>query len=106
MPPEIADAGATVSVSALDVAMAEIATLNEALQTRTTIGEAVGMLMNQRTISADAAFASLVEISSRTNTKIRDIAARMVAEANTRALCAGTEGGTPPRVATTDPEVA
>ena len=69
----------------LEAARAEIATLNEALRTRTTIGEAIGLLMHEKTLSADAAFAHLVEVSSHTNTKVREIAARMVEEADVRA---------------------
>ena len=75
----------TVAVTSLELARAEIATLNEALRTRTTIGEAIGLLMHEKTLTADAAFAHLVEVSSHTNVKIREIAARMVDEAGARA---------------------
>jgi hypothetical protein len=75
----------SVAVTSLELARAEIATLNEALRTRTTIGEAVGLLMHEKTLTADAAFAHLVEVSSHTNIKIREIAARMVDEADARA---------------------
>jgi len=73
----------------LELARAEISTLNEALRTRTTIGEAIGLLMQEKTLTADGAFAHLVEVSSHTNTKIREIAARMVEEATARAERAG-----------------
>jgi AmiR/NasT family two-component response regulator len=74
-----------VASSCDDLAGVEIASLKEALTTRTTIGEAVGLLMHEKTLTADAAFAHLVEVSSRTNVKIREIAAQMVEEADARA---------------------
>lgn len=70
---------------ALEIARAEITNLNEALFTRTTIGEAIGLLMHAKTLTAEAAFANLVEVSSHTNVKIREIAGRMVEEADARA---------------------
>ena len=75
---------------ALQIAQVEIATLNQALRTRTTIGEAIGLLMHERTISADTAFAHLVEVSSHANIKVRKIAALMVDEANARAEHTGS----------------
>jgi AmiR/NasT family two-component response regulator len=72
-------------MTALDVATAEISTLRKALQTRTTIGEAIGMLMQERGISSEHAWAYLVRISSDSEVKVRDIAAQMVEEANARA---------------------
>jgi len=72
-------------VIGLELARAEITDLNEALRNRTTIGEAIGLLMHEKTLSAEAAFAHLVEVSSHTNIKIREIAARMVEEADARA---------------------
>ena len=79
------DSAAADPVIALERARAEIANLREALRTRTTIGEAIGLLMHEKTLTADAAFAHLVEVSSHTNVKIREIAARMVEEAETKA---------------------
>jgi hypothetical protein len=72
-------------VIALELARAEIANLNEAVSTRTVIGEGIGLLMHEKTLTAEAAFAHLVELSSRTNIKVREIAARMVEEAGARA---------------------
>lgn len=66
---------------ALLQAREEIKTLKEALRTRTIIGQATGMLMRELNLSADDAFAHLVELSSHSNVKIRDIATRMVDEA-------------------------
>ena len=59
--------------------------LHEALSTRTVIGTAVGMLMKQYTLSQDAAFGLMVRSSSHSNMKVRDIAQRMVDEANSEA---------------------
>lgn len=70
---------------ALVRARQQIDGLEEALRTRTTIGQAVGMLMREKTLTSDEAFAELVELSSHTNVKIRDIASRMVDEASARA---------------------
>jgi GAF domain-containing protein len=69
----------------------EIDGLNEALNTRKAIGQAIGMLMNQYTLSEDAAFGLLVRMSSHSNVKLRDIAARMVEEANEKAAAAKGE---------------
>jgi len=76
-------------VIGLELARAEITNLHEAVSTRTTIGEAIGLLMHEKTLTAEAAFAHLVELSSHTNIKVREIAARMVEEAGARAERAG-----------------
>jgi hypothetical protein len=73
------------TVVALRHAKEEIETLKEALRTRTTIGQAVGLLMYRSTITAEEAFAQLVGLSSHSNVKLRDIARRLVAEANDKA---------------------
>ena len=70
---------------ALELARVEITNLNEAVSTRTTIGEAIGLLMREKTLTAKAAFEHLVELSSHTNINIREIAARLVEEADARA---------------------
>jgi hypothetical protein len=62
----------------------EVDGLHEAMSRRKTIGMAIGMLMAEHAIGEDAAFALLVRISSHTNVKVRDIATRMVDEANAR----------------------
>ena len=61
----------------------ENAQLYEALRTRTVIGQATGLLMARRGLSPDEAFAELTKMSSYANRKLRDIAATLVAEANT-----------------------
>ncbi len=90
---EVIDADA-VSIAGLFAAHAAIAlgnatevdTLQEALRTRTAIGVALGLLMAQYSVSQDAAFGLMVRTSSHSNTKIRDIAVRMVDEANAKAF--------------------
>jgi hypothetical protein len=53
-------------------------TLRKALETRTIIGQAQGVLMARQGIDADAAFDILRRASQRTNRKLRDIAAEIV----------------------------
>jgi GAF domain-containing protein len=64
----------------------EVDGLNQALATRKVIGQAIGMLMAQYNLTDDAAFGLLVRTSSHNNVKLRDIAAMMVDEANSRAV--------------------
>ena len=56
-----------------------------ALATRKTIGQALGILMERYGIGQDQAFAFLTRESSTTNRKLRDIAAELVQEVDTRA---------------------
>ncbi len=80
------------SEEALIRARQEIATLKEALITRTVIAQATGMLMAEQNLTDEVAFARLQELSSHTNVKVRDIAVRIVGEANARhASSAGSE---------------
>ncbi len=72
------------SPTALDVALDEVEGLRRALETRTTIGQAVGIVMNQRSLTAEEAFTHLVELSSHSNTKLRDVAASIVTQAEDR----------------------
>jgi GAF domain-containing protein len=53
--------------------------LTRSLITRQVIGQAVGLLMAQRTCTADAAFELLRGASQRSNEKLRDVATRIVA---------------------------
>ncbi len=62
----------------------EIATLSEAVRTRTLIGEAVGVVMERFGLSDERAFAFLKRLSSHRNVKLRDIAQEFVDEANAR----------------------
>jgi GAF domain-containing protein len=52
--------------------------LNEALQTRTVIGEAIGILMERHTMNEDRAFAFLARASSHANIKLRVVAQTLV----------------------------
>jgi GAF domain-containing protein len=63
----------------------QVESLNEALQTRSVIGQAMGILMQRYTLDPDAAFGLLVRTSSHANVKLRDIADQMVAEAVSKA---------------------
>ncbi|MBD3924511.1 GAF and ANTAR domain-containing protein [Nocardioides cavernae] len=53
--------------------------LATALESRTVIGQALGMLMERYGIDEDRAFDVLRRLSSQENTKLRDLAARVVA---------------------------
>jgi AmiR/NasT family two-component response regulator len=72
-------------VSELESARAQIRSLHSELETRTAIGIAAGMLMLEKNVTDETAFAYLVELSTHGATKIRDIASSMVEEANRRA---------------------
>jgi hypothetical protein len=63
----------------------ENAHLNEALRSRTVIGQATGLLMATLDLSPDEAFAELTKMSSHANRKVRDVAATVVAAANATA---------------------
>ena len=52
--------------------------LASALETRTVIGQAVGMLMERYSLDEHRAFDVLRRVSSQDNTKLRDVAARLV----------------------------
>jgi GAF domain-containing protein len=58
--------------------VSEIEGLNQALQSRKVIGQALGILMERYEIGEDAAFAFLVRASSHGNIKLRDIAQELV----------------------------
>jgi AmiR/NasT family two-component response regulator len=52
--------------------------LEVALESRAVIDQAKGILMERHKLTADQAFQVLVEVSSRTNTKLRGIADELV----------------------------
>jgi DNA-binding response OmpR family regulator/anti-sigma regulatory factor (Ser/Thr protein kinase) len=58
----------------------EAATLRGALDSRSTVSQAVGLLMATHRCAADTAFQQLVAVSQATNRKVRDIAATVVAD--------------------------
>jgi transcriptional regulator with GAF, ATPase, and Fis domain len=57
--------------------MQEINQLNDALATRDLIGQAKGILMERFKITAPQAFVLLVQVSSTSNTKLREVAERV-----------------------------
>lgn len=63
----------------------EVQHLNEALATRTVIGQAVGLIMERYGLTDDGAFAFLTRLSSHRNVKLRRIAEELVDEANLKA---------------------
>jgi len=82
---EAADMGALL-VSFATVALTaatqreETATLRQGMLSNREIGKAVGMLMATHDLSDEEAFRRLREASNRLNTRLADIAARMMAE--------------------------
>ena len=57
-----------------------IENLNAALQSRTVIGLALGIVMQRLDLDEDTAFAYLTRMSATTETKLRDVAAALVRE--------------------------
>jgi GAF domain-containing protein len=75
-------AGVTIINAALYAgAVEEVAQMQEAMASRAGIEQAKGIIMATQHLSADDAFAILVNTSSRTNRKLRDVAADVIAEA-------------------------
>lgn len=60
----------------------ELATLQAAVEHRQLIGQALGILMERYGLNAEAAHAFLWRASSHGNTKVRDLAARLVEAAD------------------------
>lgn len=60
-------------------------TLNEAIATRNTIGQAVGIVMERYQLDSDRAFRFLVRLSQTGNEKLRLVAGRIVDETNQQA---------------------
>ena len=58
--------------------------MHEALESRKVIGQALGLLMERYEMNEERAFQFLVRVSSTSNTKLRDVAAELVAIANER----------------------
>lgn len=58
----------------------------QAVASRQLIGEAVGILAHEHRITTAAAFASLTDISQRSNVKVRELATRIVADHDTAQL--------------------
>ena len=56
----------------------QVEQLEDALETRTMIGQATGLLMAEEGLSSDEAFQKLVAVSQNSNIKLREIAQRFV----------------------------
>ncbi len=70
------------SEAAIAVAYAlHVTNLSEALETRTTIGKAIGLVMERFELDDERAFAFLVRLSQHRNAKLRDVAVELVADA-------------------------
>jgi GAF domain-containing protein len=63
--------------------------LNEALVTRKTIGQAVGIVMHRFELDEGRAFEFLVRVSRNSNRKLRDVAREISDEQNQRAHAKG-----------------
>lgn len=57
---------------------AQVEQLQEAIETRTMIGQATGLLMAQEGLTSEEAFQKLVKVSQNANVKLRDIAHKYV----------------------------
>jgi len=85
--------GDAVGIAELFAAQASIALgrsrqefqLNEALQSRKVIGQALGLVMQKYQVDEDRAFQFLIRASSTGNIKLRDVAAELVRAANKQA---------------------
>jgi GAF domain-containing protein len=60
--------------------------LNQALETRKVIGQAIGILMGKHRLTEERAFQFLVRASSTSNIKLRDVAAELVRTTNDEAI--------------------
>lgn len=79
----------TAAAGHVDALDHEIAGLREALKTRLQIGQAEGLIMARYHLDPEAAFRLLVRLSQQTHLKLRDVAARLVADATVHAEKAG-----------------
>ena len=73
------EAQALVRDEQIAALMREIEQLNKAMESRSAIEQASGVLMSTMRIGPDPAFAVLVAASQRENRKLREIADRLVA---------------------------
>ncbi len=78
---------ATQAATAIGYAT-EIADLRRAMQTRTTIGQAVGIVMERYGLAPDRAFAFLTRLSQHRNVKLRQVAQEFVAESDPPSISA------------------
>ncbi|WP_153392949.1 GAF and ANTAR domain-containing protein [Ornithinicoccus halotolerans] len=73
-----------VHASVALVAAARHGQFEEALASRDVIGQAKGILMARHSLSADEAFSALVQQSRNSNVRLRDLAERVVRDADQR----------------------
>lgn len=85
----IADLFATHAALALGHAR-DLESLNAALETRKTIGQAIGILMERFRIDEDRAFQFLVRSSQDTNIQVRELAAKLVHQTSEQHQSRGT----------------
>jgi GAF domain-containing protein len=71
----------------------EVQNLSEALETRATIGKAMGIIMERYRLTDERAFAFLTRLSQHRNVKLRRVAEEMVLEAASNAAEAGSRAG-------------
>lgn len=67
--------------------------LNQALASRQTIGKALGILMERYKLDEDRAFRFMVRVSSTSNTKLREIAQRIIDDATAQHRPGGAGAG-------------
>jgi GAF domain-containing protein len=82
--PEDAPPAAQIFAAQAAVALGraeEVDQLNDALRSRQQIGTALGIIIERYQLDEQAAFSFLARLSSHSNTKLRDVAARVVADA-------------------------
>ena len=80
-------AGVALANAHLHQAQGKVAEqLQQAMQSRAVIEQAKGILMGTRRCTPDEAFNILVELSQRSNRKLRDVAAALVAKAVAEAV--------------------
>jgi ANTAR domain len=76
--------------------------LAEAMKSRAAIEQAKGILVAEHHVDPEEAFAMLVRVSQRSNTKLRDVARRIVEDRSRRTPdrrdADGVQGGSPPPV--------
>jgi hypothetical protein len=87
----VAELFATLAAAAMGHAR-ELDGLNRALQTRTAISKAIGIVMERYGLDEDRAFQFLVRTSQTGNVKLRAIAYEIIAAANTRMQSQGDRG--------------
>lgn len=71
-------AAAVANAKAYSGKATQVEQLEDALKTRTVIGQATGLLMAQEGLTSEEAFHRLVQVSQTSNLKLRDIAQRYV----------------------------